>query len=440
MTPEQGRVGTVAPMSSQSVLERVRGLPPYVADAGIGVVLLLIGLVGLAGPVLIEQPYREMDALGYGLLALQTLPLAWRRLRPGGTLGVVGLSGTAYLVLEYLPTNAMLGPVVAIYSFAVHGERHRRWVFVAVLAVWAFVFLGGRWYAERVELTWEIIAVNLLVVFSTWLAGGYVRVRREQTEALEERTRRLEREQDEQARRAVAEERARIARELHDVVAHNVSVMVVQAGAARRAAETAGEDDTVGETLGTIETVGRQALTDMRRLLDVLRTDGKADETERGALEPQPSLRSLEDLVEQIRETGLSVDVEVDGDLTGLSAGVDLTGYRVVQEALTNALKHAGPAQVEVRIENGPQGLEIEVVDDGRGAGSALVGPSTRGLGLVGMEERVALFGGEMSAGPRVGGGYRVLAWLPRSVGGGQGGAKRRRRAAWVAARGGQAG
>lgn len=420
-------MGTVTVMSSQSLLDRIRGLPPYVPDAAIGVVLLLIGFVGLAGPILIDQPYREMDALGYGLLALQTLPLAWRRLRPGATLAVVGPSCAIYLVLGYLPTNAMFGPIIAIYSFAAHGIRYRRAVFGAVLFVWAFVFLGGRWYAERVELTWETIAVNLLIVLSTWLAGGYVRVRREQTEALEERTRRLERERDEEARRAVAEERARIARELHDVVAHNVSVMVIQAGAARRAAAS-GSGET-SESLETIEGVGRQALTDMRRLLDVLRTEDAADEVSRGALEPQPSLRSLADLVAKVRETGLSVDLEVEGDLDDLSAGVDLTAYRTVQEALTNALKHAGPARVQVRIVEDDRGLHIDVIDDGRGAGAAFTGDATQGLGLVGMRERVALFGGELAAGPRVGGGYRVRAWIPTSGGEADGSSRGGRRA-----------
>jgi signal transduction histidine kinase len=196
---------------------------------------------------------------------------------------------------------------------------------------------------------------------------------------------------------------------LHDVVAHNVSVMVVQAGAARRTVDR----DTAGakEAMNLIETTGRQALDEMRRLLGVLR---KEDDQERPALTPQPSVRYLDQLVAQVRKAGLPVELEVEGDPRPLASGVDLSAYRIVQEALTNSLKHAGPAHATVRVRYGADDVEVTVTDDGRGpeAGDGANGTAS-GHGLVGIRERVALYGGELEAGPRRGGGYTVRAKLP---------------------------
>ena len=236
-----------------------------------------------------------------------------------------------------------------------------------------------------------------------WIAGRIVRSRRDLTLTLAERNVQLEDTRDEMARAAVAQERTRIARELHDVVAHCVNLMVVQAAAERRAL---GDDG--GETaavLSSIEDTGREALTEMRRLLGILRRDG-----DDAPLEPPASLRGLASLADQMRDAGLPVEVHQEGEPRPLSAGVDLSAYRIVQEALTNALKHAGPARAHVHVSHRARELELVVTDDGQARG-----PSRRngGHGLIGMRERVALFGGTLEAGPRPEGGYRVRARLP---------------------------
>jgi signal transduction histidine kinase len=211
-----------------------------------------------------------------------------------------------------------------------------------------------------------------------------------------------ERERDLAAREAVVEERARIARELHDVIAHNVSMMVVQAGAERRVLDR-DADGSTREVLETVEQIGRSALTEMRRLVGMLRTDGS------DSLSPQPGLDDVPALVTQVTEAGLPVELHVEGERRALPAGIELSAYRIVQEALTNALKHAGNAHAEVHVRYGPESLELEIVDDGVGA----VGPAPGGHGLVGMRERVALYGGRLDAGRRPSGGFAVSVKLP---------------------------
>jgi signal transduction histidine kinase len=218
----------------------------------------------------------------------------------------------------------------------------------------------------------------------------------------EHRAQLAERERDIVAREAVVEERARIARELHDAIAHNVSMMVVQAGAERRVVgDTPG---TTREVLETIEQIGRGALTEMRRLVGMLRSD------EGDPLAPQPGLRDLPRLVTQVREAGLPVELSVEGEPRDLPVGLELSAYRIVQEALTNALKHAGEAQARVCVVYGPDSLELEIVDDGAGVSAGI--PSG-GHGLVGMRERVALYGGRFQAAQRAAGGFEVRVALP---------------------------
>jgi signal transduction histidine kinase len=222
---------------------------------------------------------------------------------------------------------------------------------------------------------------------------------------LGDRDRRLrlaERERDLAAREAVVGERARIARELHDAIAHNVSMMVVQAGAERRTLE---EESQTREVLETVEQIGRSALTEMRRLVGMLRSD------EDDPLAPQPGLRDLETLVTQVREAGLPVELRIDGEARELPVGLELSAFRIVQEALTNALKHAGSgAHATVMVSYGADSLAIEVIDDGRGSPAATTGG---GNGLVGMRERVALYGGRFEAARRTGGGFAVRVLLP---------------------------
>jgi signal transduction histidine kinase len=218
----------------------------------------------------------------------------------------------------------------------------------------------------------------------------------------ERRAQLAERERDLAAREAVVEERARIARELHDAIAHNVSMMVVQAGAERRVLE--GERGPTRDVLETIERIGRGALTEMRRLVGMLRSDAG------DPLAPQPGLNDLPILVTQVREAGLPVELHVDGEPRELPVGIELSAYRIVQEALTNALKHAGEAHASVRVHYGAESLELEIVDDGGGAAAPV---SSGGHGLVGMRERVALYGGRLDAGRRPSGGFAVRVLLP---------------------------
>ena len=238
----------------------------------------------------------------------------------------------------------------------------------------------------------DLVFVTLILTCA-WTAGFALKSKLADAES-----RRLRAE--EEAREAVAEERGRIARELHDVVAHSVSVMTVQAGAVRRLLTP--EQEREREALLTVEQTGRQALAEMRRLLGVLRQEGEI-----AALAPQPGLGTLGTLVAQVRDAGLPVELTYEGDRISLPAGVDLSAYRIVQEALTNTLKHAGPARAWVRVRYGQDEVEVEVANDGRSENGS------DGHGLVGMRERVALCGGHLTAGPRPGGGYTISARLP---------------------------
>jgi signal transduction histidine kinase len=334
--------------------------------------------------------------LPFALLGpLVTLPIAVRRRWPLQ----VALLATA---LDALATG-LWGPpeVVSLFvawAFALYG-----------LAVWT----GTREFATG-TLFFGVTSAAAIVIGPGPTQGGVVftlvallvlmlvrRVVRER----ELRAGLLEREEGLRAREAVVEERARIARELHDMVAHNVSMIVLQAGAERRALPT--EARSTREVLTTIEEVGRQALVEMRRLLGMLRT-----EEGESALAPQPSLATLELLVDQVREAGLPVEVDIHGQPRPLAGGIELAAYRIIQEALTNSLRHAGDARARVAIRYGGKSLEIEVSDDGRGSADA-DGLGGGGHGLVGMRERVALYGGTLDVGRRNGGGFTVRAVLP---------------------------
>lgn len=256
-------------------------------------------------------------------------------------------------------------------------------------------------------------AVLLTVPFVlAWVLGDSMRTRRAYWAQLEEKAARLEKEREAQSRIAVAAERARIARELHDVVAHNVSVMVVQADGAAYVLDAAPEQ--TRQALETISGTGRQALAEMRRLLGVLRT---GEQPESGEYVPQPGVEQLSDLMEQVRGAGLHVDFQVEGEARELPSSVELTAYRIVQEALTNTRKHGGPdVAATVRLAYKEDDLDLLVEDDGRGAQRELYedgGADGLGHGLIGMRERVGMVGGTLAAGPRPGGGFRVSAVLP---------------------------
>lgn len=344
------------------------------------------------------------------------LVVALRRRAPEKMLLLAIGMGVAQLAFGVRPTVANFAMLVITFTVATLGERWAsRLALVCSLSAAALSQLrwpdqegAPRGWAESVF----VVVVMTVPFVLAWVLGDSMRTRRAYFDQLEERAARLEREREAQSKVAVAAERARIARELHDVVAHNVSVMVVQADGAAYVMDTA--PDQARQALETISGTGRQALAEMRRLLGVLRT-GDAPET--GEYVPQPDVEQIEDLIEQVRTAGLAVDFKVEGTPRSLPSGVELTAYRIVQEALTNTRKHGGPnAGASVRLVYFDDGLGLLVEDDGRGAAHELYedgGADGAGHGMIGMRERVGMVGGTLDAGPRPGGGFRISALLP---------------------------
>jgi signal transduction histidine kinase len=348
-------------------------------------------------------PPRGMLALGYALVLLHTLPLAARRRFPGTVLGTSVASGLAVLALGLPPEVLGLAILVAVYSVAAYGDR---WVSLAGLAA-AELGSAAAPLPQPVRQEVPTVVGNGLIIGAAWLLGHFVGVRRAYTARLE-RTAELERARAEQARRAVAEERLRLARELHDVVAHSISVIAVQSGVGAHVAKTQPEE--AAQALAAIEATSRAALTELRRLLGVLRQEGEPQ----GSLAPVPGLADLDGLLAEVAKAGLGVRLRVEGTPSPLPAGVDLSTYRIVQEALTNVVKHAGPARAQVVVGYGDRDVTVEVTDDGQGVTAPTGDGQARvGHGLIGMRERVAVFGGDLEAGPRPGGGFRVAARLP---------------------------
>jgi signal transduction histidine kinase len=385
---------------------------PVAADALLGALLAVVSLIALVFQASNEHLPRPGPA-AVALVLAGSLPLAWRRRHPLGANLAVGAAAVAYGIAPFpdLVTPVPLGGVVALYSGVAWCDRRTAVIVgvVSALAVVAVALLPG---TETDLLDFSFTA---LLLASAWVLGDSTRVRRAYTAELEARAALLARERDLEAQRAVAAERARIARELHDVIAHHVSMMVVQAEAGPVLVE---RGDAAGQAraFDTISGVGRQALVEMRRLLGVLRQEGGEPPP---SLEPQPGVAQLPGLVDQVREAGLAVELAVEGEPVPLPPGVDLSAYRIVQEALTNAIRHAGPSTVRVLVRYAGDDLRIEVRDDGRGRDGApghAARPGT-GHGLIGMRERVHLFGGELTAGPGPDGGFTVAARLP--IGGG---------------------
>ncbi|MBA4863915.1 sensor histidine kinase [Streptomyces sp. PSKA54] len=376
--------------------------------------VFLLGIAGVNYVRALESPLEENPPVAYVPIALALcLAVALRRRMPEKMLLVAAAAGMAQLVLDVEVMPADFAMLVAIYTVAATGER------------WAsrFALVGGLFAAPLSQLRWPQENVSgaghvLVTVFQTvpfalaWVLGDSLRTRRAYLDQLEERAARLEKEREAQSKVAVAAERARIARELHDVVAHNVSVMVVQADGAAYVMDTA--PDQAKKALETISGTGRQALAEMRRLLGVLRT---GEHEESGEYVPQPDVEQIDELIEQVRSAGLPVDFKVEGTPRPLPSGVELTAYRIVQEALTNTRKHGGPnAGASVRLVYFDDGLGLLVEDDGKGAPHELCeegGPDGKGHGLIGMRERIGMVGGTLDAGPRPGGGFRISALLP---------------------------
>jgi signal transduction histidine kinase len=285
---------------------------------------------------------------------------------------------------------------IAVYAVGAHTDRRRSALAtsaaIGAMAI-AFAMVGSSAYAA------------LILFAAAWVLGDNMRTRRAYFAELEDKADRLEREREANVRRAAAEEQARISRELHDVIAHNVSVMTVQAAAARDVFDN--DPASARNALASIESTGRAALTELRRLLAVVRNEGSRE------LGPQPGLGLVDDLVTQVRHAGLDVQLTIEGDRRELPAALDLSAYRIVQEALTNTLKHASARRAWVDIRYTPSEVEVRVRDDG----VRDVVTNGDGRGLVGMRERVDLFGGDFEAGPSAAGGFVVRARLPTGAG-----------------------
>ncbi|WP_329401033.1 sensor histidine kinase [Streptomyces melanogenes] len=383
--------------------------------------LWAVFLLGISGMSLVgggvghgSTPAALLVAVGLSVV------VALRRRAPEKMVVLAAVMGLAQLALNVSPNVSDFAMLVAIYTAAAVGER---WAsrFALVGSLLAAVIAMVRWpdYSDNGDSngtspgqTVFFVVVMTVPFILAWVLGDSMRTRRAYFAQLEERAARLEKEREAQAKVAVAAERARIARELHDVVAHNVSVMVVQADGAAYVMESAPDQAKIA--LETISMTGRQALAEMRRLLGVLRT---GEHREAGEYVPQPDVEQIEELVEQVRTAGLTVDFKIEGTPRPLPSGVELTAYRIVQEALTNTRKHGGPeAGASVRLVYFDDGLGLLVEDDGRGAAHEMYedgGADGQGHGLIGMRERVGMVGGTLDAGPRPGGGFRISALLP---------------------------
>jgi signal transduction histidine kinase len=374
----------------------------FATDTVLAVILFVAALMSLSGfPQ--GQDVRSVDIGLFVLIGAQTLTLAWRRRFPTPVLVIVTAAFMVERGFNYPQTWAYFGIAFALYTVGaeVRFRRSRLVAGVVIVLSVSWTAVGTAVY----DIPWTAVAGVVLYLTFPWLIGLESRRREQRALDLEARAIRAEMTKEHEAAEAVQRERARIARELHDVVAHEMTVMTVQASAAERVVES--DPAQARLSMKLVGDSGRRGLTEMRRLLGLLRY---SDDPQ---LDPQPGLDSLKALAIQLNEAGQSVEMEIVGSPRALPAGIDLNAYRIVQESLTNTARHAGPdATATVIVTHGNTNLDIDVTDDGMGAAQGLEATGS-GHGLVGMEERVALLDGSLSAGPRVGGGYRVHAIIP---------------------------
>jgi signal transduction histidine kinase len=390
-----------------AVRSRLPRLDPLVADGLLALVAAGLSLAQLQG---FPSP-RSRGALNVALVLLQTLPLVFRRRAPFTVFVVAAAAAAVQGTLQLRgPLFAFLALNLALYSLAAYGD-HR--LAVRAVAVWVCLLTVRLGYL--IATSWPQVTISGLsdvvddyvLLAAAWTLGEGVRQRRLHAAELEDRAARLEREREEKARQAVIQERLRIARELHDVVAHSLSVIGVQAGAARLVLDADPDPTRVREAVAAIEATANHAMAEMRRALGILR----ATEPSGVALAPLPGLGQLPALLDQLRSAGLPVDLTVTGEPRPVATSIDLSLYRIVQEALTNALKHARATRAEVVVGYGARAITVEVTDDGWGPPPSAA--RSQGAGTIGMRERVALFGGELQVGPRAQGGYAVCVCLP---------------------------
>jgi len=391
------------------VLRRIAG-GVSVTDAAIAALFCVLELwqsAALGNPALVGEAaerFRAVGATEAAVLVAAHVPLLWRQRAP---LPVLVLSSAAFFYASHGLDLGMAGwgMLAALYEFAATADRRSSLLALAVLAIGFLVAVAVQPVEDRSPYgTFAGSLYLTLIAVTPWAMGYWTRRRRARARGEELR-------HAADAEQAVEQERARVARELHDILAHSLSVMVVQAAGAREVLPVA--PDRAAEALAQIEVTGRQGLVEVRRLLGLLRGAGDRD----AGRTPQPGLDDIGDLVAQVRDAGLVVHVAIAGERRALDPSVDLSAYRIVQEALTNVLKHAGPATVGVLLDYRQLGaLRLEIVDDGRGAARRDDQDAPRpdgGNGLLGMRERALLVGGQLEAGPRPEGGYRVVATLP---------------------------
>jgi signal transduction histidine kinase len=384
----------------RAIPSRIRRLDPLVLDVYLTAFVLTLGAVDLAGTVThtVEGvKIQATDGLAVLLLLVGCLPLLQRRQAP---LAVLAITSSGFFLLHalgYARPPIPYGPLIALFSVA---ARYRPAVCVTVTAG---VMAGavGAALAHNDPLTEDRFLTDLVTITGVGLFGYAVQLSRSRATLLEERAAQLEREHETRMELAVEREMARIAGELHDIVAHHVTVMVAQAGAGRRVFDDSPEQGR--QALASIEQLGRSALGELRRLLGVMR--GRAD----GERDPQPTLAQLPVLIEQIRRVGLPVTFTVKGAPRPLPLGVELNAFRIVQEALTNAVKHASGASADVTVTF----LRGVLLVDVRNTGASLQQEPVAGHGLIGMQRRVALLAGELVVGPMPEGGFQVRARLP---------------------------
>jgi len=398
---------------AQSLLDRFRN-HPTATDGLVSALLYAAGLWQMAA-VAPDKGYVRADARDVVVVTIIMIALALRQRAPFTVLMIIMVGNVLIVGWSFSPTVAeIIAYLIAIYTVAAHRA-------LAVSTAGGALAIAGYTCMATIapdaqDNTVVGYTINVALIGGVWWLGRSMRLRRAYEAELEHRAARLEQARDTDARAARVEERSRIARELHDVVAHHVSVMTVQAGAARRIIDKS--PDTAREAMETIEETGRTALSEMRRIVGVLRTE--RDERDAGPpaeLAPQPGIHDVGLLIDSVRETGLSVQLWVEGEPHPLPPGVNLAAYRLIQEALTNTLKHAGPqARAWVRIHYGVHELSVQIEDNGRGVAAGLAddpGAGPAGHGMVGMHERVALYGGRLRIGPRIGGGFEVRAVFP---------------------------
>ncbi|MEX2551164.1 MAG: sensor histidine kinase [Nitriliruptoraceae bacterium] len=407
-----GRTGWRRLSAGEGTAERPPPLDIVVAAVlGLGLVVetVLVTRAELVDP-LVPVPVGVLLAL------VVATPLAWRRVVPLVTIAVSGPATGLFTMLGYELGVAGLTLLVALYSIAAYGTRRDAQISLAITAGFVVVSLAVAWVRHG-GLEPIGAVVTALILGGAWAFGDRTRARRQVMEQLRVRAEEAERQQELVRELAAADERRRIARELHDIVAHAVSVVVVQASAGRRIADR--DPSAAIPVLEDIEDSGREALAELRRLVTVLR-DGAAAERPDG---PQPTVEDIRELVQRLAEAGVPIRLLLNGQPSELPSGIEVSAYRIVQESLTNVLKHAGKvSEVVVIVDQDANGLDLTITDDGRGVRPppAPDGPEdgaerdrVPGAKLVGMRERVALFGGSLHAGPRETGGFEVRAHLP---------------------------